>query len=58
MNRKIAHTKNFVRRHKVAIAVIATAVPLLALNKRNINATNEFLKEHDLYDEYWATEED
>lgn len=57
VNNAVASTKNFVHKHKVALAVTATAALGLALNKRNMNMCDEFLKEHGLYETYWAIEE-
>lgn len=52
-------TKDFVVRHKTAVAVAATATVLTIINQKAIGQHNEFLKEHGLYDEfYFAPEED
>lgn len=57
----IVRTKIFVEKHKVALAVTTTAAvtaaACLALNKRNINLTNEFLAKHGLLEEFWNTPE-
>jgi hypothetical protein len=53
----IASTKNFINKHKFAIGVTAGLTAGLALNKRNMNQVDEFLKEHGLYETYWAAEE-
>jgi hypothetical protein len=45
--------KNFVERHKVAIAVTATASVALALQIRTASKFNNYLIEKDLYDEYY-----
>lgn len=57
MRNKIVAAKNFVQDHQITLTVIATAIPLLALVIRNQNITNEFLKEHDLFDLYYAMDE-
>ena len=55
----VASTKDFVSRHKTKLAVIATATICLALNRAALSQHNDFLKEHDLYDEFYlATDED
>jgi hypothetical protein len=58
IEKAVASTKKFVHNHKVAIAVTVTAAAGLALNKRNMNVFDDFLKEHDLYDEYWNAEDE
>lgn len=50
-------TKNFVVKHKVAIAVTATALICGKLNKMALHDHDQFLKEHDLYDEYYTLPE-
>lgn len=57
LSEKIDSTKNFVHRHRTALTVVATATPLIVLMKRNATIMNDFLKEHDLYDEYYAMDE-
>jgi hypothetical protein len=54
MKRKIAFLVNFVQRHKVVIAVGMTATAFVLLIMRNQKQLNEFLKEHNLLDEYYA----
>lgn len=49
--------KGFVYRHRVAVAVVATSAVWIAINVSNSNALDEFLKEHNLSDEYWNIEE-
>jgi hypothetical protein len=55
---KIATAKKFVARHRVAIAVTATTIVLTAVHMRIVDDTNEFLKEHDLFDEFYAMNEE
>jgi hypothetical protein len=50
--------KTFVIRHKVALAVTVTALTCLALNQHAIRSRNEFLKDHDLYNEFYNPPED
>lgn len=58
MRKQIRATKKFVSDHKVAIAVTATSIVWYSLVRRNLNVQNEFLKEHDLFDEFWAMPEE
>lgn len=53
MKKSIRSTRKFVADHKVAIAVTATALTCLALNKVALRDHDNFLKEHDLYDEFY-----
>lgn len=48
---------NFVRRHKVAIAVVATSAFWIALNNSSLKQHNDFLKENDLYEQFYTPEE-
>jgi len=50
---KIATAKKFVVKHKVAIAVVSTAVICMYINRAALKQHNEFLKEHDLYDVFY-----
>ena len=58
MNEKIAAAKNFVRKHQVALACTATAVVTTTLavylQKSAIEQRDEFLKEHNLLETYYA----
>lgn len=62
MNEKIAQAKasvkEFVVKHKTTLAVAATATICLAANRAALKTHNDFLKEHDLYDEYYGEIED
>jgi len=58
LKKATASTKKFVADHKVAIAVTATAVTCLAINRMALKTHNEFLKEHDLYDTFYDIDED
>lgn len=57
MKNKFNSTKKFVSDHRVAIAVTVTTSVLVALQIRNASILNDFLKEHDLFDEYYFSEE-
>lgn len=56
-NKAIA-TKNFVAKHRVAIAVTGTAAACLYLNRRAMSQHDEFLKEKGLYEEFYTPEEE
>jgi len=51
---KIALVKKFVSDHKVVIAVVATAAVSVALDRVRVTQMHEFLKEHDLFDEFYS----
>lgn len=57
MKDKLVAAKNFVAAHKTALAVTATAVICIAINQRALQQHNDFLKEHDLYDTFYADPE-
>lgn len=50
-------TRKFVSKHRVAIAITATSVSWFALLRYNNRQLNDFLKEHDLFDEYYTPED-
>jgi len=52
----VARTKKFAADHKVAIAVVATTTVCFAINRVAMKQHNDFLKEHDLYDEFYRSE--
>jgi hypothetical protein len=56
MPRPSIHPVNFVRRHKVAIAVVGTAAFCLYLNRVALTQHNEFLKANGLYDAFYFPE--
>ena len=56
MKKTLATTKNFVVKHKVAIAVTGTAVFCLYLNRLALAQHNDFLKERGLFDEFYTPE--
>jgi hypothetical protein len=57
MKTKIAFLVNFVRRHKVAIAVGMTATAFVLIIMRNQKELNKFLEAHGLMDEFYALED-
>jgi hypothetical protein len=54
MNKTLAIAKKFVADHKVAIAVVATATAVLAIERVGFKQHDDFLKEHGLYEEFYA----
>jgi hypothetical protein len=54
MIKALAPVKNFVSKHRVAVAVVATSSVFVALNLRNAKLLNEFLTEHNLVEEYYS----
>lgn len=50
-------TKKFVNDHKFGLGVAVGFIPAFALVVRNQAITNHFLKEHDLFEEYYKLEE-
>jgi hypothetical protein len=56
MKNKLIATKNFVARHKVAIAVVGTAGTCIYLNRMALAQHDEFLREHGLYDQFYTPE--
>lgn len=57
IKKAIARTEKFVEDHKVGIAVTATALVCLKLNRIALRQHDNFLKEHDLYDAFYVAEE-
>lgn len=55
---KTTPIRNFIARHKVAITVVATSTVWFAIQSRAAKQVNEFLKEHDLYDEFYTPEDE
>ena len=56
MSKKLAFLQQFISKHRVALAIGMTATVFIAVNLRTAKLLDEFLKEHDLYDEYHAIE--
>lgn len=57
VKKKVAYLVKFVQKHKVAVAVGMTATAFVLLIMRNQKQLNEFLKEHNLFDEFYALED-
>lgn len=49
--------RNFVRKHKVAIAVTATVIVMGGINRLALKQHDEFLKEKGLYEEFYTPED-
>lgn len=50
--------KTFVRRHKVAITVVATSVVWYSINRLALKQHDDFLKERGLFDEFYTPSDD
>lgn len=59
MKDKIVSAKNFVVKNKTKILVTALIVTatIAAGERYGLHQHDKFLKEHDLYDTYWADDE-
>jgi hypothetical protein len=59
MNKLIASVKKFWNDKKGLIAIISTVISVLlaALVVRNSAVTNDFLKEHNLFDKFYEMDE-
>jgi ribosomal protein L14 len=58
MKDTLQRTKNFVRRHKGTIIVASVTGIVIVAQANGINKLNNFLKEKDLFDEYYFNDED
>lgn len=58
MKNPIVPTIKFVRRHRVAIAVVATTTVCAYLHQSTVKEWNGFLEDKDLYNEYYHIGED
>lgn len=56
MRNKIISTKNFVSRHRVGLAVLSTVIICGFGMREATRSFDEFLKENDLYDDYYIPE--
>ena len=60
MKSKFNSAKNFVARHKIAITVASTAVATTGIcvyaYREGVEQYDEFLKEHNLYDQFYSFE--
>lgn len=50
--------KRFIDRHKVGLAVTATAIAGAVVTRVAVRQHDEFLKEHDLYDKFYTPDAD
>lgn len=59
MTQKTAYRRveKFVQKHKVALAVGGTIIVMGAIYRVALKQHDDFLKEHDLYEEYYTPEE-
>jgi hypothetical protein len=48
----VRHPVKFVRRHKVAIAIVTTAAICIAINRQALGQHNDFLKEIGQYEAF------
>lgn len=53
IKKTVASTKNFVSRHRVGLAVTATAITAVTLHVKIAGTWNEFLEEHNLIEEFY-----
>lgn len=53
----VVATKKFVAKHKVALAVTATATICIAVQIKAANNWNNFLRAEGLFDKFYATTE-
>lgn len=58
MNKPLASAKNFVVKHKVAIAVVTTASICLVINRMALSQHDEFLRENGLFDKFYTPDAD
>lgn len=60
MHKKFATPRNFIRRNKTKILATALVVTTtgLVLTRIGLKQHDEFLKEHDLYDAFYAPEDE
>lgn len=60
MNKKLASVKNFVENNKNVIIAMSIVTPIVIVVAQHaaIVSHNEFLKENDLYDTYYADTEE
>lgn len=57
MKNTLVSTKNFVVRNKTALLVATAAIAVIAIQQKGMKQHNDFLKEHNLYDSFYASEE-
>lgn len=54
MNKIAAASKKFVTDHKVAITIVTTTAVVLAIERIGFKQHDDFLREHGLYEEFYA----
>ena len=54
MRKKFEIIKTFVHKHRAKIAVGATSVAFLWMMSKRADEWNEFLRKHNLYDEFYG----
>jgi hypothetical protein len=57
MEQRFAQAKEFVKKHRVAVAIVSTASVCLTLNRYALKQHDDFLKEKGLYNEYYYLDE-
>lgn len=57
MKKFMKSTRKFVRNHKEAIVVGAITIPVIALQYKGIQNMNDYLKDHELYSDYYQLTE-
>lgn len=58
IKKKVVATKDFVAKHRVAIAVVGTSIVWIKIMATAAEQHNEFLKEHGLYEKFYDTGEE
>lgn len=54
IKKAVRSTKKVVYEHRIAIAVAITAALCLKVNQIALSQHNDFLREHDLYEEFYT----
>lgn len=57
MNAKLASAKKFVAKNKATLVVAGAAFAVIALQQAGIKQHNDFLREKNLFDEFYADED-
>ena len=57
MRKNLTVTRNFIYKHRAKIAVGVTSVVLIGIFSRGNNELNEFLRKHNLYEEFYGESE-
>lgn len=56
LKKKFFEVKDFVDRHRTSVAVAATSVAWIIINRKALSQHDAYLKEHGLYDDYYNRE--